>query len=194
MTATTTDFDLEDEVLPQTVEEIYALHAETAQKVAAREHRKAPSFSVDDMEQAIWEHILTNKEHYFGKTADRIEEFMSKAAKQFWSRERIDFMYFTGNFVYRPQDVRRALEACAWVESEQCPDVDAKLDVRTAFKYLAPQQAKAVFKRYGEKVPHSELSSTEKSNLSYGVENMTHRLNDGLRKKPSNLDDLKEVS
>lgn len=181
---------LDAPALPQTLEDLYTTHADTAKKIARREHRKMPSCTVEDMEQAIWEHATKEVKYYLQKDAGTVESYMTKAAKQFWSKERTDFMYFTGSYVYTPADVRRILAASAWSRLEECPDVDGRVDVRGAYLTLAPMQRRAVFKLYGLKEEQSSFSATESRNLRYGIDNITHRLNSGLGKHPSDFNAL----
>lgn len=166
------------------------MHADTAKKIARREHRKMPGCSVEDMEQAIWEHATRELRYYLGKGANTIETYMTRAAKQFWSKERTDYMYFTGSYAYTPADVRRILEASAWSEADGCPDVEGRMDVRSAFLTLTKIQAKAVFKMYGLKEDSEAFTPLERRNVLRGIDNMTHRLNSGLRKQPSDFNEL----
>lgn len=184
---------LEAPALPQTLEDLYTQHAATAKKIARREHRKMPSCTVEDMEQAIWEHASKEVKYYLNKDASTVESYMTKAAKQFWSKERTDYMYFTGSYVYTPADVRKILAASAWSRLDECPDVDGRVDVRGAYAALAPMQARAVFKLYGLKEEQAAFTETEKRNLRYGIDNITHRLNSGLDKRPSDFNTLGET-
>lgn len=176
--------------LPQTLDELYDQHAATAKKVARREHRKMPSCTVEDMEQAIWEHATRKLKHYLRKDPSTVESYMTKAAKQFWSKERTDFMYFTGAYIYTPADVRRILASSAWSRLDECPDVDGRVDVRSAFLTLAPKQAQAVFKLYGLKEEQSTFTEAEGRALRYGIDNIAHRLNSSEGLRPSGFDEL----
>lgn len=184
---------LQAPTFPQTLEDLYTQHADTAKKIARREHRKMPSCTVEDMEQAIWEHATKQVKYYLGKDAGTIESYMTRAAKQFWSKERIDWMYFNGAYIYTPADVRKILANSAWSRIDECPDVDGRVDVRTAFLTLAPKQAQAVFKLYGLKEDRSTFTKSEMRNLFYGVDNITHRLNSKEGLRPSGFDELIEV-
>lgn len=179
--------------LPQTLTDLYLAHAATAKKVARREHRKMPSCTVEDMEQAIWEHATKKTKHYVGKDASTVESYMTKAAKQFWSRERTDYMYFTGSYMYTPADVRRILAASAWSRLDECPDVEGRIDVRAAYMTLAPMQRRAVYKLYGLKEEQANFTESEGRNLRYGIDNITHRLNSGLDKRPTDFNTLGET-
>jgi hypothetical protein len=162
----------------------------SAQRIAAREHRDSTLFARDDIEQAIWEHVIGNWKHYVAIEDPKfVEIYMTKAARGYVRKERVDFMYFAGAFVYTPKIVAAFLETCAWKPLEEVPDVDARVDLREAFELLrksAPSQAAAVFKRYG--LNEDEMSSAERMNLSRGVDAICHRLNSGLRLSAESID------
>jgi hypothetical protein len=177
MTATT-------EATPATItDEFYLDWLPSVTRIAAREHHGSSVYARDDIEQAIWEHVIKNWKHYLAVEDPKyVEIYMTRAAKGYVRQERVDFMYFTGSFIYTPKIVAAYLETCAWQPLEEVPDIDARVDLREAFELLrksAPKQAAAVFKRYG--MGETGLSSTESSNLRYGIESICHRLNSGLR-------------
>lgn len=182
MTAVTED-------LPDAMTDGFFLqYQELAAKTAFSEWKKSPVFAMDDVEQAIWEHVVGNWKYYAVADEENVGKFMTRAARGYVRKERVDYMYFTGAFVYTPKIVAAFLETCAWKPLEEVPDVDARVDVREAFEILrdkAPSQAQAVFKRYalGE-----ELSAAEQKNVSRGVESLTHRLNSGLRLQAESID------
>ena len=186
MTAATTEAtDLPAEMTP----EFYETYQATAARIAAREHQKLAMFDAEDVEQAIWEHVLTNWKYYAKADAKFVEIYMTKAARGFAQSERIDYMYFTGAFVYTPKLVAAGLETCAWKPIEEVPDVDTRVDLQEAFEQLrakAPKQAEAVFKRYG--LGEDDLSAAERMNVSRGIESLTHRLNSGLRLQAESID------
>lgn len=169
--------------------DFYEEYLPTAKRIAAREHQKLAMFDTDDVEQAIWEHVLANWKYYARADAKFIEIYMTKAARGFAQGERIDYMYFTGAFVYTPKIVAAYLETCAWKPVEEVPDIDARVDLQEAFVLLsasAPKQAEAVFKRYG--LGEDGLSAAERMNVSRGIESITHRLNSGLRLQAESID------
>lgn len=167
----------------------YLLHEPDVARIAFREHHKSTIFTVEDVAQAIWEHVMSNWRYYAEAEQKYIDIFMTRAARGFVRKERTDYMYFTGAFIYTPKLVAAYLDTCAWKPLEEVPDVDARVDMREAYELLrkkAPKQAAAVFKRYG--LGETDLSSTEKSNLSAGVESICHRLNSGLRLQAESIE------
>lgn len=182
MTATDT---LPDTMTP----EFYEEHQPLAASIAATNWKRSAIFTSDDVEQAIWEHVLANWRHYREASVDSIATYMKRAARGFARKERNDYMYFTGAFIYTPKIVAAYLDTCAWQPIEEVPDIDARVDMQEAFALLrerAPKQAAAVYKRYA--LGETALSGAEKFNLSAGVESLTHRLNSGLRLQAESID------
>jgi len=163
----------------------------SATRIAAREHHNSTIYDRDDIQQAIWEHVIKNWKHYAAIEDPKfVEIYMTKAAKSFAANERVEHMYATGSFIYTPKIVAGFLESCAWAPLEEVPDIDARVDLQEAFALLrksSPKQAAAVFKRYGMGESES-LSSAESSNLSFGIEAICHRLNSGLRLQAESID------
>lgn len=178
------------EHLPDTLtDDFFEKHQPLAAKVASSTWKKSTIFTVDDIEQAIWEHAIGNWKYYAVADETSVEKYMARAARGFARKERTDYMYFTGAFVYTPKLVAAYLETCAWKPLEEVPDIDARVDVQEAFLLLAeraPKQAEAVFKRYG--LGEEDLSSAERMNVSRGIESLTHRLNSGLRLQAESID------
>ncbi|MDR6794352.1 hypothetical protein J2X12_002911 [Pseudarthrobacter oxydans] len=169
------------EATSQMTDTWYEKHWPNVIRTAAREHRKATIFTTEDMEQAIWEHALGNWSDYAEADDALVSTLMTRAARTYANKQRIEHMYATGSFIYTPKLVAAYLDSCVWSPVEEVPDVDARVDLQEAFAELsksAPKQAGAVFKRYGL---GEELSATERPNLSRGIESLTHKLNSGLR-------------
>ena len=171
-------------------EEFYLDWLPSAQRIAAREHRDSTLFARDDIEQAIWEHVLGNWKHYVAIVDPKfVEIYMTRAARGYVRQERVDFMYFAGAFIYTPKIVAAFLETCAWEPLEEVPDIDARVDLIEAFEQLrksAPKQAAAVFKRYG--MGEEGMDASERKDVSRGVDAICHRLNSGLRLAAESID------
>jgi hypothetical protein len=183
MTATTASAN-------QMTSEFVERHLSTVVRIAAREHRKATIFSVEDMEQALWEHALDNWSDYAEADDALVASIMGRAARTWATKQRIEHMYATGSFIYTPKLVAAYLETCAWQPVEEVPDVDARVDLQEAFAALQlshPKRADAVFKRYGLG-ENDSLSEAERKNLERGVESLCHKLNSGLRLQSESIE------
>lgn len=169
--------------------EYYQQHYAEAQRIAVGEWKKSNLYEAEDVEQAIWEHVMGNWK-YYAKADDKYRTAcMVRAARNYVRKEREDYMYHSGAFVYTPKLVANYLESCAWKPLEQVPDVDARVDLQEAFAILArsaPKQAAAVFKRYA--LGEEDMSSAERMNVSRGTESICHRLNSGLRLSAESID------
>lgn len=165
------------EWLPQTLEEIVTLHADTARKAAGNAERRNGLLKADDIEQEIWMHVAANIAHYVGRDAKTVAGFFRKVADQVIHKERIDYMHFSRSYVYSPKDVRKALTSSVWSLIEEAPDIDARIDIRAAHAVLPPARKAAVFRHYGLKVPLEDMSATETSAVYRGVDAMTVWLN-----------------
>ena len=167
----------------QMTSEFVERYLSTVVRTAAREHKKATIFTIEDMEQAIWEHALSNFSEYADAEPGIVDALMKRAARTYATRQRIEHMYATGSFIYTPKLVAAYLDSCVWEPVEEVPDVDARVDLQEAFADLQqthPKRADAVFKRYGLGEGDS-LSESERKNLERGIESLCHKLNSGLR-------------
>lgn len=151
--------------------------------VAGSEWKNSVLFSIDDVAQAIWEHMLGNWSHYAGKDTLLIRHMARRAARGYCMAQRTQYMYATGAYMYTPAMVRHCLEELVWCSPGDCNDVEGRADVSEAFRHLPRAQKAAVFKRYGLK----ELLTrgAEQVAESRAVTAMTDRLNTGLRMYPT---------
>lgn len=180
---------IEVELRPETLDEFVSVYQGSVRRTAERLARQHGTMEAEDLAQAIWEKIIARFESDY-KGAD--EEFLRKAFNRLGriilNEESLDYMYFTGKYVYSPVEVRVKLAAAAWSPLEECLDVEARVDLQAAFKNLPPKQRSAVYKRFGLGFLPSEMSQAEKRNAERGVDGITHYLNRGARIEPARLD------
>lgn len=180
----------EVEQRPETLEEFSTLHWNTVSRIASRLARQHGTVDAEDLVQAIWEKAIERFDGSLkGVDQQTAEKYLTRYGRDALNQESLDYMYFSGKYIYSPREVRTKLATCAWSELHECPDVEARVDLRGAFERLPPKQRLAVFKRYGMKEPASSMSSAEKRNEERGVDAITHYLNRGVRATPANLDD-----
>jgi len=179
------------EELPATMTDEYFLqYQHEVARIAAREHKRSTIFEIEDVEQAIWEHVIKRFGDYVGLDEKLTYSRMARAARTWASNQRIEHMYATGSFIYTPKIVAAYLDTCAWQPLEEVPDIDARVDLIEAFELLrksAPKRAAAVFKRYGMN-EGGLMSSAESTALSEGIDAICHRLNSGLRLSAESID------
>lgn len=183
----------ETEYIPLDRDEFLCYHAATIRRVAERKYQQQGFCQADDVEQAIFEHVLKEWKYYEGSDEKSARSKFGKAADQYLGKEAQDFMYFTGSFVYTPSMVRNILEQSAWSEIEQAPDIDGRVDVRAGFDRLPPKQKAGVFQRYALKVPAEEQTEAEKRSTQRGVDGITHYLNKQTGKpRTYTMDELRQ--
>jgi DNA-directed RNA polymerase specialized sigma24 family protein len=147
--------------------------------IASQEWKNSHIFSIDDVAQAIWEHMMAEWRYYDGADEDLVKHMARRAARRYCQDQRTQYMYSTGAFLYTPAMVRRFLEEMVWCSPEDCKDVDARIDLSEAYAKLPKSQKAAVYRRYGLKEPLN--GAGEQSAESRAVSAMTRKLNTGLR-------------
>jgi hypothetical protein len=146
--------------------------------IAGGEWKQSHIYSIEDVAQAIWEHMMANWHEYENRDEGLVKHMARRAARRFCQEERVKYMYAHGAFLYTPGMVRRYLEDVVWCSPEDCRDVDARVDLSEAYKKLSKGQKAAVYKKYALKEP---LTKNEQVAESRAVSAITTRLNTGLR-------------
>lgn len=147
--------------------------------VASSEWKGSHIYSIDDVAQAIWEHMMKEWQYYEDADEGLIRHMARRAARRFCQDQRTQYMYATGAFLYTAGMVRRYLEDVVWCGPEDCKDVDARVDMSEAYSKLSRAQKAAVYKRYALK--EQLESGAEAVAESRAIRNITNRLNTGLR-------------
>lgn len=147
--------------------------------IASQEWKNSHIFSIEDVAQAIWEHMMTEWKHYNGADTPLIKHMARRAAKRYCEDARTQWMYANGAFLYTPGMVRRYLEDAVWCSPEDCKDVEARVDLGEAIQKLSKAQRIILYRRYALK--ETITVSKDKVAESRAVANITNRLNTGLR-------------
>lgn len=169
---------LELEPRPENIEDFALQYANKVKEISRQIYRKFGTIEPEDIEQGVWEVVIKTFDKAFsGLDPDTADARLYRVAMRYQDSEDADVMYFSGNYTYSPKEVRMKLSTCAWAEAEKCPDIDAKVDLNTAFAALPPGQRMALFKRYGLKVPVAELSEAERKASNRGADSITVFLN-----------------
>ncbi len=159
--------------------ELYLQLEPLVNDVASREWKRSVLFGIEDVAQAIWEHMMANWSHYEGREEALIRHMARRAARNYCLEQRNQYMYATGAFLYTPGMVRRFLEDVVWCSAGDCMDVEARCDLSEAYTHLPKGQKAAVYKRYAMREPL--VRNAEQVAESRAVAAITHRLNSGLR-------------
>ena len=155
--------------------------------VASAEWKNSRLFGIDDVAQAIWEHMMANWKHYEGREPGLIRHMARRAARNYCLEQRNQHMYATGAFLYTPGMVRRFLEDVVWCLAGDCMDVEARADISEAFGYLTNGQKAVLYKKYALKEVLTR--NAEQVAESRAVAKITNRLNSGLRLTPAGADE-----
>jgi DNA-directed RNA polymerase specialized sigma24 family protein len=149
--------------------------------IASQEWKRSHIFSIDDVAQAIWLHMMENwTQSYEGKEEGLVKHMARRAARKYCQKQRTEHMYTTGAFLYTPAMVRRYLEDdVVWCGPEDCKDIEARVDISEAFKKLTKGQKAIVYKRYALREPLANNAETVAE--SRAVSRITDILNTGLR-------------
>lgn len=162
--------------------ELYLQLEPLVNSVAGGEWKNSPLFSIDDVAQAIWVHMMANWSHYEGKDEALVRHMARRAARAFCLEQRTQYMYSTGAFLYTPAMVRRYLEDVVWCSPGDCMDIEARCDISEAFGSLSKGQKAVLYKRYALREPLTR--NAEQVAESRAVARITALLNTGLRLQP----------
>jgi DNA-directed RNA polymerase specialized sigma24 family protein len=167
-----------DEVTAPLDTDLYLQLEPMVNQVAGQEWKRSHIYSMEDVAQAIWEHVMKNWHQYENADAYLFKYYARRAARAYCMRERVTYMYAHGAFLYTPGMVRRYLEDVVWCNPEDCKDIDARADLTEALSKLTRGQRAAIYKKFALKEP---LTKNEQVAESRGVSAITTRLNTGLR-------------
>lgn len=149
---------------------------------AARNALKGSAFvEADDLAQEAWTYLLRHWQQLHEDGAEPlVYATASKTMRYFLARERVDYAYFSGQFIYTPEIVRVALETGAW-SLDPNRDWDIRLDVQAAYETLSPERQELLFRVYvqGEQLPNA---SSERKTLDRAIDAMAHSLNQGVNR------------
>jgi hypothetical protein len=184
--------ELEPEYIPATLEEFLEFHDPTIQRVAKRKWGRQGFCEAEDVAQAIRLNVIEKWKRYEGLDANQATRYFEKAASQYLGKEAEDYMYFSGTYVYTPGQVRKHLERSTWSLIEEAPDVDARIDIKSAFENLSPARKAAVFRRFALKIPLEETTTLEQRNCLRGIDAITHWLNRREKPRGYTLDEVRQ--
>lgn len=170
-------------------------YPDLAAKTARREHRGVRTIEVEDIEQHIWLQISRKALRASGKGTDfrlwdrtGLANLMTKIAREYVARERIEYMHFAGAFIYTPAIVEVYLKDAAWANLEDVVDIDGRTDVKDALATLPLETQRALFIHYGTDNPYPATSAEYKRVLR-AVETISDKLNMGSGVKIGDLAD-----
>jgi len=159
-------------------------HMSMIKGIARKEHRGVATVEVEDIEQAIMLKITEKSKQtnsFKGTdftTWDRtgLDHLFTKFARDYVARERIEYMHFAGAFIYNPAIVEVYLKDAVWVNLEDVPDIDGRVDVKEILATFPLEWRRALFVHYGMDQPYKS-DTKEYKRVYRAVEVISDRLN-----------------
>lgn len=125
-----------------------------------------------DLEQELWVFFLESNQSIVNE--GQMVTLLKKRARAITKKERIDYMYFRGGFLYTPGMVRRLLEDAVWCDVEDVIDVEGRVDVSTALGELTDRERRLL---YGWFCLGDRRGDITKQSISRIVDKITDSLN-----------------
>lgn len=154
------------------------LYGDIVRSVAKREHRQSTTTTREDLEQELFLFFYSRMDSIARFSEPGIRSLAITAARDIMLRERLDYMYFSGAYVYIPPMVSALLKECVWTEVDGCPDIEGRMDVTIAVKELPLETQRLLFGKYALGEAHDVRSAAYKR-VERAIDTITHRLNMG---------------
>lgn len=142
----------------------------------------------EDLEQELWVFYLENvahREYPEGAVVDLIKKQAAKTARQ----ERIDYMQFRGAFIYSPAVVRTILEDAVWVDAEDSPDIEGRIDVSRAIRELGSDEQRSLKEFYtGTPGDRKGWTSTDYDRHERAIDKISMILNRGAQRSELDIE------
>lgn len=140
---------------------------------AARRESGA-SIEFEDLRQELWVFYLEKKsivEH-----DKQMVDLIGKTARLVARQERIDYMYFSGAFIYTPSMVRTLLADAVWCEVEDAFDIEGRVDVTAALLKQSTRAQGLLYARFGLGESFGN-ASPDRHVIDRAIDSITHELN-----------------
>ncbi|MGR6088937.1 hypothetical protein ACU4IU_00055 [Brevibacterium sp. CSND-B09] len=148
----------------------------------------------EDLEQELWVFYLEElapRDYPEGTIVDLIKKQGVKVARD----ERIDYMQFRGAFIYSPAVVRTILEDAVWVDAEDSPDIEGRIDVSRALGELETDERFLLRRKFGPLVDDIDplpFSTTEHMRIERAIDKISMILNRGASRSELDIDTASE--
>ena len=147
----------------------------------------------EDLEQELWVFFLeelSTTDYPEGTIVDLIKKRGVRIARD----ERIDYMQFRGAFIYSPAVVRTVLEDAVWVDVEDSPDVEGRIDVSNALSELEPDELFLLRRKFGpvEQFGDGPFTKTEHMRIERAIDKISMILNRGKSRTELDIETASE--
>lgn len=161
----------------ETVEFDVAAEIDRAARVARTPNDMLP---LEDLVQELWVFYL-EQPAFDGYSVAQKQSLLVKRARKILQQERIDYMHFTGTFVYTPDAVRTILANSVWAEVDDIGyDVEGRADVQGAMKSLSIDARRLLYRRFVLGA-HQNFTSSQRSIVTRSVDRIARELNSQVR-------------
>lgn len=146
-----------------------------AKVIDSAAHRESgATIGFEDLRQDLWVFYLEQEPQV--EHPKQMAGLIGKRAKHIARQERIDYMYFSGAFIYTPSMVTTLLGGALWCEAEEAFDIEGRVDVATALKKQSQRAQRLLYARFalGET---PENSSPDRHVIDRAIDSITHELN-----------------
>lgn len=148
-------------------------------KQAHKQLKGSEILEVDDIIQAVRLKFIEEYQHVKGLDDNSISFVAYRAAATYCERERTDYMYFSGSFVYSGEMVDYLLKGHVFNDLDGDTDIEGRADVQAALDHLSVDRRRAVVKHYGY---GEKLTDAERKQRDRALRQMTDYLNRGANK------------
>lgn len=175
--------------IPWTYEDFYATFDKRFTAMAYNANWSGSGDDMEDLLQWLWMHfyeIWDRAQHWTEKT---ILTHARREVKTHAKVERIAYQEFRCEYIYDTHMVKVYLQTCLWSDLDECPDVDARVDLKAAWAGLTPAQQDAIHGYYQLGKRYLE-GSKEARAFARGIKELTYQLNSALPRTTDSLEDM----
>lgn len=141
---------------------------------AAARRESGASIDFEDLRQELWVFYLEKKD--IVEHDKQMASLIGKTARGVARQERIDYMYFSGAFIYTPAMVRTLLADAVWCQVEDAFDIEGRVDVTAALQKQPDRAQDLLHARFAMGM-HIAGDSPERRAVDRAIDSITHELN-----------------
>lgn len=148
----------------------------------------------EDIANTVFEYVWKRDQNgdfdSVGHDSESFYKSIKRYTQQAVNEERVDYMYFSGAYLYPRPAILNMLDQLAWGDTpESLSLVETRVDVQNAYNRLSENYKLALFSRYALGVV-PEPSSAERRTLSRAVDRFMDYLNFVADVKPVKTEEL----
>ena len=142
----------------------------------------------EDLEQELWVFYLEELASS-GYPEGTVVDLIKKRGVRIARDERIDYMQFRGAFIYSPAVVRTILEDAVWVDAEDCPDIEGRIDVSNALQELSDRERSLLRDRFAVNPnDRAPIRAEDRVTIERAIDKISMILNRGASRAELDID------